>query len=195
MRVWVLIDRKVNLIKIGLYNRKYFKIFLKIFLIFSFIVGFLFISPNFTGKVVANINNIPSSYLGTIFLVFGILGLLIYSRSREEVDEPTTTRIYDSRDELIYALKNLGWNARDIEGALKHEDAHMKEAVRRGYKPKYCIGISEDIGANKYRAGITLDREASREDLSAILSAPVELSDLDKQSLRLIRKKVKKDEF
>ena len=153
----------------------------------SFIFGLLFLSSNITGNIIG-ISNVSSNYFGIILMIIGLVSLFMYSRTRNE-DEPTSTRVYNSRTALIKALKNLGWNSREVNTALQHEDAHFREAVKRGYKPKYCVGVDESIGANKYRAGIVLDREASREDLAAILSAPAELSSLDKKYLKSIKKK------
>lgn len=157
----------------------------------SFIFGLIFLSYNVTGNVIG-ISNISGNYIGVIFMAISIISIFMYSRERQ-INEPTTMRVYDSRNDLIQALKNLDWKPQEINNALRHEDAHYREAVRRGYKPKYCVGVNEDIGANKYRAGIVLDREASREDLTAILSAPVELSPSDKQHLKSLKSKNQKN--
>ncbi len=106
------------------------------------------------------------------------------------IDIPDMKITYETRDELIAALRAKGYSQERIARELRHEDAHMKKALELGYKPRYCFGIFEDVGCIKTtRAGVQLDEPASDEDLVAILSAPEELSESDKAHLQELRRK------
>ena len=105
------------------------------------------------------------------------------------INEPLDIITYENREEMIADLKRRRYSPNWIKEQLEHEDAHMKKAVELGYKPKYCLGIAEDLGFEKiHKLGVTLNRTASDEDLIAILTAPRELSNSDKEDLRKLNR-------
>jgi hypothetical protein len=100
---------------------------------------------------------------------------------------------YQNREELLRELRRRKYSPAWIREQLKHEDEHMRKALQLGYKPRYCLGITEDLGFEKsHKIGIGLDRPASEEDLRVMLSAPRKLSISDKAHLALLKIKGKK---
>ena len=105
------------------------------------------------------------------------------------ITEPADLITYETRAQLIAELERRGYSPEWIREKIEHEDAHMKKALELGYKPRYCLGVTEDLEGIRCRPGVHLDESASDEDLIQMLSAPKRLSSYDKNHLRLLRDK------
>ena len=104
-------------------------------------------------------------------------------------DEPVDIIPYETREQLIADLQRRGYSAEWIRESLEHEDAHFKKAVELGYKPQYCLGITDNMGVERPRLGVNLDRPAPDEDLIQMLTAPKRLSWYDEHDLSLLKSK------
>lgn len=110
-------------------------------------------------------------------------------RQANELAEPDEIITYETREQFIADLKRRGYSREWIKERLEHEDAHMRKALELGYKPKYILGIIEDLGSTRCRPGVRIDEPAPEEDIILMLSAPDKLSIYDENHLRLLKDK------
>jgi len=100
-------------------------------------------------------------------------------------------KIYSSRE--IY-LRNenkvreffsrIHWQPERFEDWMNHEAAHFKEAVKRGYSPKYVVTFKKIIGRKYCNIEVEVEN-MSREDYEAIACAPgIDMSESDEGRIR-----------
>jgi hypothetical protein len=98
--------------------------------------------------------------------------------------DESNTVVYNSENDFVNALVNLGLKPEYIGEILVHERAHLEKAKELGYRVNYCIKLTNK---KKIRPGIVVDddeRGFTKEDLIKIFSAPDDPSDDDIKNLK-----------